>query len=425
MYYHNCRLIAGTGAPTLEDAVLITEGTKIVYAGTAADAPARPAELDEQLDLGGRTLLPGLFNCHVHLGLRFPFTSERTDEYGTPAYRAMVLYRRAVEALFCGVTTIRCVGEADYADVAVRDAVNAGMFMGPRILSAGPLIIAKGGHGCEDWGTVECSGPEDFARETRTALAHRVDLIKICLTGGMAGELSDANTLQMTEAEIAAVVGAARKEGRPVAGHIGNDEAVRLALRCGVTSIEHAYVMGKETARMLADSPAVYVPTLAVSASLDYLEKHGNPRYHIEKIRAIGRRHRQSAANAVEAGATIAVGTDLLPSDPLDGTNATVREVELLCEAGLSPLEAIRAATKNAAKLCGVEAVTGTLQEGKEADLIAVSGCPDREIKALRNIDMVIRGGAPVRSGVKGDSRPQFAPLPFGKVPEGASFISW
>ena len=130
-------------------------------------------------------------------------------------------------------------------------------------------------------------------------------------------------------------------------------------------------------------------------------------------------------ANAVETGATIAVGTDLLPSDPLDGTNATVREVELLCEAGLSPLEAIRAAAKNAAVLCGVEEVTGTLQAGKEADIIAVSGCPDREIKALRDIDMVVKGGAPVRSRVKGDTRPQFAPLPFGKVPEGASFISW
>ena len=161
------------------------------------------------------------------------------------------------------------------------------------------------------------------------------------------------------------------------------------------------------------------------SLCLDYLEKHGNPRYHIERIRAIGRRHRQSAAYAAEAGVTMAVGTDLLPSDPLDGTNATVREVELLCEAGLSPLEAIRAATKNSAELCGVEAVTGTLQAGKEADLIAVSGYPDREIKALRDIDMVAKGGAPVRSSVKGDSRTQFAPLPFGKVPEGASFISW
>ena len=425
MYYHNCRLINGTGAPAFEDAVLITEGTKITYAGAAVDAPAAPTDPAQKLDMGGRTLLPGLFNCHVHLGLHFPFTSERVDEYGTPAYRTMVLYRRAVEALFGGVTTLRCVGEADYTDLAVRDAINKGMLMGPRILSAGPLIIAKGGHGSEDWGTVECSGPEEFAKATRDVLAHGVDLIKICTTGGMAGEHEGAHTMQMAEEEIRAVVAAAESCGRSVAGHIGNDEAIRMALRCGVKSIEHAYVMGRETAQILADSGAMLVPTLAVSASCDYLEAHGNPRYHIEKIRAIGRRHMQSAAYAVEAGVKLAVGTDLLPNDPLEGTIATVREMELLHEAGLSPREAIKAATKNSAELCGVDAVTGTLEAGKEADIIAVMGRPDETLSDLRSIEMVVRGGSLVRSSVEGDLRLRFLPLSGGKIPEGASFISW
>lgn len=423
-YYYNCRLFDGTGASVIEDAVVICEGRTIRYAGAAQTAPS-PMANDYTVDLQGRTLLPGLFNCHVHLALRFPFTPYNVDEYKTPGYRAMVMYRRAIEALFCGVTTIRCTGESDYADTAVRDAINCNMLMGPRILTAGPILIAHGGHGAGQWGSIECSGPYEFMRETRNVIVHGVDLVKICTTGGMVGEYEGANTMQMTEEEILAVTQIAAKYNKVVAGHIGNDEAIRAAIRCGVGSIEHGYLMDAETARIMADSPAYLVPTLAVSASCEYLEKHNNPRYHIEKIRLIGAKHMQSAANAIAAGVRIAVGTDLLPSDPLDGTNATVREVELLVEAGMSPLSALKAATANSAALCGIDNTVGTLQAGKEADLIAVRGKPDENIHDLRNIDMVVSKGSLVRSAVAGDTRPAFSPLLFGAIPEGASFINW
>ena len=421
--YLNCRLLDGTGAPAVENGVLLTDGSKIVFAGSASDAPAAPDAV--RIDLGGRTLLPGLFNCHVHLALRFPFTPYNVDEYKTPGYRAMVMYRRAVEALFCGVTTLRCTGESDYADIAIRDAINRGMFMGPRILTAGPVILAHGGHGAGQWGSVECSGPYEFMRETRRAIQKGVDLIKICTTGGMVGEYEGAGTSQMTEEEVRAVTAVARQYGKIVAGHIGNDEAIRLAVRCGVMSIEHGYMMDRRTAREMAAAGAYLVPTLAVSAACDYLERHNNPRYHIEKIRAIGKKHRESAANAVAEGVKIAVGTDLLASDPLDGTNATVREVELLTEAGLSASEAIRAATSVSAELCGVSEVTGTLKVGMEADFIAVDGAPDRVISDLRKLSMVVSGGSLVRSEIPGDTRVRYSPMPFGAIPEGASFINW
>lgn len=422
-YYYNCRLIDGTGADAIDNAVLIADGGTIAYVGPAKGAP--PAGQSNRIDLDGRTLLPGLFNCHVHLALRFPFSPYNVDEYKTPGYRAMVMYRRAIEALFCGVTTIRCTGESDYSDIAVRDAINRDMVMGPRILTAGPIIITHGGHGAGQWGSIECSGPYEFMRETRNVIVHGVDLIKICTTGGMVGEYEGANTMQMTEEEITAVTEIAAKYNKTVAGHIGNDEAIRAAIRCGVTSIEHGYLMNKETAEIMAGSSAFLVPTLAVSASCDYLEKHNNPRYHIEKIRQIGQKHMQSAANAIAAGVRIAVGTDLLPSDPLDGTNATIREVELLVEAGLSPLAALHAATGSSAALCGVDKVTGTLEKGKAADLIAVSGMPDRTIRDLRNVDMVVRSGSLIRSSIANDTRPRFSPLPFGTAPSGASFINW
>lgn len=421
--YRNCRLVDGTGRGAVKNAVLITQDSKILYAGSASGAP--DVSPRETIDMGGRTLLPGLFNCHAHLSLRFPFTPYCVDEYGTPGYRTMVMFRRAVEALYCGITTIRVTGEADYTDTALRDAIGRGMFMGPRIVTAGPIIIAHGGHGAEDWGTVECSGPYEFARETRKAISRGVDFIKICTTGGMVGGYEGAETVQMTEEETQAVVRVASEYGKTVAGHIGNDRAIRTAVRCGVKSIEHGYIMNEETARIMAEAGAYLVPTLAVSASCDYLEKHNNPRYHIEKIRSIGKRHMQSASYAIRSGVKIAVGTDLLPSDPLDGTNATVREVELLAEAGMSNLEAIRSATQISAQLCGVDAITGTLEAGKEADILAVDGKPDENIRDLRKISMVVKGGALVRSNMENDHRPRLSILEFGRIPEGASFVDW
>lgn len=421
--YRNCRLIDGTGRAAVENAVLITKDSKILYAGPAALAPE--VKIRESIDMAGRTLLPGFFNCHAHLSLRFPFIPYCVDEYGTPGYRTMVMFRRAVEALYCGVTTLRVTGEADDTDIALRDAIDRGMFMGPRILTAGPIIVAHGGHGWDQWGTVECSGPYEFTRAARKAIGRGVDFIKICTTGGMMGEYEGAETVQMTEEETRAVVNVAAEYGKIVAGHIGNDRAIRTAVRCGVKSIEHGYIMNEETAEIMARAGAYLVPTLAVSASCDYLEKHNNPRYHIEKIRSIGKRHMQSASYAIRSGVKIAVGTDLLPSDPLDGTNATFRETELLVEAGMGNLEAIRSATLISAELCGVDAVTGTLEAGKEADILAVDGKPDVNIQDLRRLSMVVKGGALVRSSVEGDNRPRFSTLPFGQIPEGASFVNW
>ncbi len=424
--YRNARLIDGTGRPAVEQAALVTDKSKIVYAGPESDLPAQVSTADsEQIDLGGRTLLPGLFNCHVHLALRFPFSSYVVDEYRSPAYRAMVCFRRAAEALACGVTTIRGVGDADWSDLAVRDAIDKNMFLGSRVIASGPIVIAHGGHGANGWGSVECSGPYEFLRAARTLLFHGVDLIKICVTGGMNGEHEGAADTQMTAEEIRAVTSAADNAGKLVAAHLGHDAAIRLAVENGVRSVEHAYIMNRETAELLAEKGAWLVPTLAVSHALDYLEAHHNPRYHIEKIRQIGRQHQQSAQNAVAAGVRLCVGTDLLPSDPIDGTNATVREVELLTEAGLSNLEALRAATSNSAELCGVADITGTLTAGKEADFIAVDGKPDLCISDLRKLALVAKGGTVVRSSVPGLSGTGFPLLPFGQLPEGASFIDW
>lgn len=422
--YHNCRLLDGTGAPAVEQGCLVVEDGIIRYAGEARALSPSPS-ISQTIDLQGRTVLPGLFNCHVHLGLRFPFSSYCVDEYKTPAYRAMVVYRRAMEALWCGVTTLRGVGEADDTDLAVRDAIAKNMVMGSRIVSAGSILIAHGGHGAGGWGSIQCSGADAFRKAARLELFKGVDLLKICITGGMAGEHEGAADMQMTEEEILAVTQTAHNAGKKVAAHLGHDTAIQAAIRCGVDSVEHAYLCSPQTAEAMAQAGTWLVPTLAVTNACDYLEQHHNPAYHIQKIRAIGQRHKESIAHCIQAGVNIAVGTDLLASDPLDGTNATVREVELLTEAGMDNGSALAAATGNSARLCGLEEQTGTLRPGLAADFIAVNGAPDRNIRDLRNLEFVCKGGSVVRCQIPGLDLPGFSPLPFGMPPEGASFIDW
>ncbi len=274
--YHNCRLIDGTGAPAVEQGYLLVEDGMIRSVGAIQDAPD-PSTVSQCVDLKGRTVLPGLFNCHVHMALRFPFSSYCVDEYKTPAYRAMVIYRRAMEALWCGVTTVRAVGEADDADLAVRDAIEKNMVMGSRIVSAGSILIAHGGHGAGGWGSVECSGPDEFRKAARLELFKGVDLLKVCITGGMVGEHEGAADVQMTEEEILAVTQSAHNAGKKVAAHLGHDTAILTAIRCGIDTVEHAYICSPDTAEEMAKAGTWLVPTLAVTNACDYLKSITTP----------------------------------------------------------------------------------------------------------------------------------------------------
>ena len=210
-----------------------------------------------------------------------------------------------------------------------------------------------------------------------------------------------------------------------MAAHAGGDKPVQECVRLGVDCIEHGYVLSQATVELMAEAGTYLVPTLAVTHAFDYLEAHGSPAFQVEKAREAARFHKDSITRAIKAGVKIAVGTDLLPSDPLDGTNATVREVELLVEAGMTPLEAIKAATLNSAELCQVDHITGSLVAGKQADLIAVKGAPDREISDLRNLALVVKDGHIARSEVPGHETQPFGILPPGVPVEGGTFKVW
>ena len=428
----HARIFDGTGIRTLEDGALLFEtkpdqvrGT-IRHVGAMAD-PAIQAALrtcDTLADLRGYTLMPGLFNCHVHLGLTFPFLPYRADPDG-PAYRTLVEYRRLAEALMSGVTTVRSTGCSDHIDVALKRAVEKNLLFGSRVVACGDVLIAHGGHGFNQICSLECSGVAEFARGTRMQLMHGVDLIKICMTGGLASPHEGVNDKQMTDAEIAAVVEVAHGSGKRVAAHLSNDNAIRAAVTLGVDCVEHGYSMSRETARLLKEKGAFYVPTIAVSNAAQYLIDHGSPAYQVRKQAEAEQRHRQALRDAIEEGVTIGVGTDLLPNDPLDGTTATIREVESFVESGMTPARALAAATSVSARICGVEAETGTLAPGLDADLIAVFGKPDVTIADLRRIDLVAKGGRLAYSRVPGFQAPGFNVVAPGYPLDGATMISW
>ena len=325
----HARLVDGTGAPAIEDAVFVffngdaVSDDRLVYCGDAAGYdPSITADGEVfALDLADSTytILPGLVNTHVHLSLELPYLPYYVDKFGD-AYRAMVTYRRACEALLCGVTTLRGVGNADTSEIAIRNAINKGMFGGPRIITCGSALCPHAGHGHNTPRNVECSGADEFVRALRGQLAQGVDQIKLMYTGGLEGAYEGTMDIQMTEAEVRACIEVAHNNSKRIAAHLSNDKAIAQAVRLGLDSVEHAYTLSDETCRMMAEKGTFLTPTLVVSHCNDYLKKHGSAEWHLRKQAAAAQEHIRSCRRAVQAGVTICTGTDLLPSDPIDGT---------------------------------------------------------------------------------------------------------
>ena len=433
----HARLIDGTGSAALEDGMIVyasPEGyegkTGILYVGKMDPALVQTASSEDVVvDLKNEyTVMPGLFNTHVHLDLHMPGAGFRLDPLG-PAFRALKAYRRAAEALNCGVTTLRNVGGGDYFDVAIRKAVSLGMLMGPRVLTCGCTLMAHGGHGYADYGAIECTGPWDFMQRTREQLANGVDMIKLGLTGGLEGAHEGLCDRQVTNEEIQAVIWAAHAAGKKVAAHLSDDTTIHDAVSLGLDSVEHGYAMKEDTAKLIAEKGKFYTPTLCVSSEdgVDYMLKHGFPRRNIQKSFDAVEGHHAAVRYAHKHGVKVCIGTDMVPSDPtLAGTNATVREMELLNEFGdFTPLETIRAATSTSAELCGLEKVTGTLKVGLEADIIAVKGRPDESISAMRNLRFVAKGGSLIWSELPGYVRRNFNVAPDDAELAGGTFCNW
>jgi imidazolonepropionase-like amidohydrolase len=395
------RLIDGTGARTINNAVVVVTDDRIVAVGPAANV-AVPARA-RVLDLGDVTLLPGFIDAHTHIigrTLGDPLADLAVvKDYA--AYGAIVGVANARNTLMAGFTTIRVVGTRHFDDMALRQAITDGRVPGPRMQNAGNLIGITGGH-CDQNGFTPgliqygpADGVADGVEQVRAAVRYQVksgaDVIKMCATGGVLSEGDAVGATQYTYEEMKALVDEATKLGRKVAAHAHGTEGIKLAVRAGVASIEHGSFLDDEGAKMMAQHGTFLVPTMMAGEAVERFAKNGVLKgLRAEKALAAGAAVRRATKIAVANHVQIALGTDagVIPH----GTNA--HEFSLLVDwGGLTPMAALTAGTMNGAKLLGWDARIGSLAVGKLADIVAVPGDPLTDIHATERVSFVMKGG--------------------------------
>jgi imidazolonepropionase-like amidohydrolase len=394
-------LIDGTGAAPVKNAVILVQGDRITAVGRSVQVPAGATVID----LSGETVLPGFIDAHVHLAFRTigdgDWQHARLTEM--PSQLALLGAVHAQQTLEAGFTTVRVVGTADFGDIALRNAINAGWIQGPRIVAAGISFGIRGGH-CDGTnglqpgalgreGGVEvgvADGVEEVRNAVRYAVKYGADVIKICATGGVLSLTDSAGVQQYTEEEMRAIVETATQLDRRVAAHAHGTAGIKAAVRAGVTSIEHGSILDAEAVALMKHHGTWLVPTLLAGFTVESLATAGRlPPPIAAKALAIAPRMHNSFKLARDGGVKIALGTDAGVMH--HGTNA--REFGLMVRYGMTPMEAIVAGTLNGATLLGVERDAGTLAVGKRADLVAVQGDPLQNIQVLERVDFVMKDG--------------------------------
>jgi len=354
----------------------------------------------EVIDLPETTILPGLMDAHVHL-------TGNTDLKGyegisESSYLATIYgVKNAKQTLLAGFTTVRNVGAANYADVALRDAIAQNAIIGPTLLVSGPPLGITGGH-CDSnvlpadyefkaQGVAD--GPWEVRRKVRENRKYGVDLIKYCATGGVMSKNTNVNNRQYTLEEMKAIVDEAHTLGLKVAAHAHGLEGIRMAIDAGVDSIEHSSLIDQETIDLAIVSSVFLSMDIYVS---DYIlgegAKNGIPEYSLEKERTVGRKQRENFKMAVKSGAKMVFGTDagIFPH----GKNA--RQFKYMVKWGMTPIESIQAATINTAELFGLNNI-GEIKESFDADLIGVKGNPLDDITLLEDIHFVMKEGQVIK----------------------------
>ena len=381
------------GSASIQNAVVLIEGEKITAVGPASSTQVPPNA--KVIHAEGKWLLPGLMNLHVHLGLRYPWESGEETE----AALALRMAANARKALHAGVTTLRLVGEDSRADFALRNAIQRGDAEGPNIFTAGWPVIVTGGHGSKVDETYN-DGPYEFRKAARKQIRAGADWIKLLISGGISTPGSSIGASYLTRDEVEAVTDIAHRHGVKVTAHSGSPVATDEAVDAGLDCVEHGYFLTEKVFRKMKKHGTWLVPTIVVSQPAT-LPAPGTPPWLLDRMEEAGKKHWHALKTAVKVGVRIALGTDYFPFEPNDGTTTTVREAEYYVEAGMTPVQALRAGTIEAATLLGAEDRLGTIENGKQADMIAVDQDPTRDISALRNIRFVMKGGKVVRNDIE------------------------
>ena len=366
---------------------------KIAPSGEVASAAG-----DTIIELPDATVLPGLIDMHTHLTFDLSSLGYQGLSIST-AREALRGARNARRTLEAGFTTVRNLGAKDYADIALRDAINDGDVIGPRIVASGPAMGITGGH-CDEnllppafhfQGGGVADGIEAVQHKVREVIKYGADVIKICATGGVLSKGDDPNASQYTLEEMKAIVADAHRLGRKVAAHAHGAEGVRWASEAGVDSIEHGHLMDDAAIATLKKNGTYLVPTLFLG---EYMEKNMDrsdiPEYSKQKMRDVIAQMRKNTGKAFAAGVKVAFGTDAAVYP--HGLNAG--EFHVYVQLGMTPLASIQTATINAADLLGPKFQVGSLEPGKFADVIAVDGDPMKDVTVLEHVKFVMKGSA-------------------------------
>lgn len=396
-------LFDGRSGQLVSPGVVVVRGDRIVAVGRDAAIPADA----RVIDLGDATLLPGFIDAHTHLA------SDHNEDWAQGFYENMLRFpteqafhaqRNAQSALMAGVTTARELGAPDFVDIGLRNAINAGLVQGPRLIVAGHSLGSTGGH-CDSVnappdrirpaGPLEgvCNGAEECRLAVRQQMKFGADVIKICASGGVLSESDPVDVPQLTPAELDAIIGEAHNWGRKVAAHSHGDVAARLAVEAGIDSIEHGSFLTPSTLQLMKSKGVYLVPTRMTQLWVDEKADTYPPKIG-EKARAAAAAHTQMFKQALKIGVPIAYGTDsaVFPH----GLNA--REFGDYVDMGMSPAAALMTSSQGSAKLLGIDQDTGTLEAGKAADIVAVPGDVIRNVRATEKPVLVMRAGVVVKS---------------------------
>lgn len=392
-----------------ENQAILIEGDKVKQVGAAADvAKAAPLEV-RVIDLGNATILPGLIDCHTHV------TGQPENYYEdifrkSPIDVATTSHVYARRTLLAGFTTIRNVGADEYTDIALRRAIDAGKIPGPRMLCAAVALGSTGGHadlnGFSPYLEFKliapgiANGPEQIREAVRRNVKYGADWIKILASAGVLSEEEAVGAPQYSVEEMKAAVDEAALWGRKVAAHAHGAEAIKMAVRAGVTSIEHGSLIDDEGIRLMKEHGTWLVSDIYND---DYIlaeySRLGYPQKIIDKEKLVGRLQRENFRKAFQGGVKCAFGTDagVYPH----GWNA--KQFAKMVEWGMTPMQAIQSATTSAADLIGWKTKAGQLAPGYFADLVAVKGDPLKNITVLEKLDFVMKGGAIYKNALTTD----------------------
>ena len=378
-----------TGAVLGNGSVLIEEGR------IAAVGQVSPPDGASLIDLGDVTLLPGLMDAHTHLGYDLEGDWVHRAVKETAADIAIRAVRNAHRTLMAGFTTVRDVGSGGFADIALMRAIDRGLVDGPHVIPAGHALGITGGHcdltgfapGIAEPGPEEgiADGPGGVLRALRYQVKHGARVIKICATAGVLSFEGPVGAQQLSDEEMRTVVEEASRHGLKVAAHAHGTDGIKAAVRAGVASVDHGSMLDEETIRLMVERGTYLVPTSYLAEAVDMGALPAPIRAQAEYVLP---RARESLSRAIAAGVRVAFGTDagVFPH----GDNA--KEFAVLVERGMSPLQAIQAATIHAADLLDVPD-RGRIAEGLLPDLIAVRGNPLDDIRTLEDVVFVMKGG--------------------------------